>query len=81
MEDGPITAPAPKVVAEELKPELAPILRLRTAATVVQVTRSNGATRKPVQVRIVGINVSFVLQWLVWYVELTCDLVSSLKQS
>ena len=54
MADGLITAPAPKVVTEELKSELVPSLRLRTAVTVVQVTRSNGATRKPAQVRNVG---------------------------
>ena len=79
MVDGLITAPAPKVATVDSKPELAPTLRLRTAATVVQVARPNGATRKPVQVRIAGINISFVFQCLVLYVEMTRDLVSSLR--
>ena len=78
MADGPITVPAPKVVTAEFKPELAPTLRLRTAVTVVQVARTNGVTRKPVQVRNGGVDVSYVLQWLVLYVELTRDHIRTL---
>jgi len=53
--DGPISARAQKVVAAELRPERAATLRLRTAAMIVLVTGRRCATRKAVQVRLVGV--------------------------
>ena len=50
MADGPITVPAPKVVATEFKQERVLILRLQTVAISVQVCRVDGATQKHVQV-------------------------------
>ena len=81
MADGPITVPAPKVVTVDIKPELAPTLRLRTAAPSVWANRPNGAIHKPAQVRHISVNVLCVLQCLVLYVELTRDIVTSLKHS
>ena len=50
MVDGRIMAPVPKVVRAEFRPELAPILRLRTVVGIVRVPRANGATRNPARV-------------------------------
>ena len=59
MAVGPITVPAPKVVARECGPGLAPILRPRTVVPSVQVKRSKCATHKPVQVLVVGVDISY----------------------
>ena len=56
MAVGPITVPAPKVVAVEFKQERAPILCLRTVVMIVSASRGDGATRKLVQVWVVGVN-------------------------
>ena len=51
--DSPISVTDPKLVVTGLRPELAPILRLRLVARVVKAIRGNRVTWKPVQVRIV----------------------------
>ena len=56
-----------KVVAGEFKQELAPILRPRTVVPSVQAKRSKCATHKPVQVLVVGVDMSFALQCLVLF--------------
>ena len=67
MADGPITVPAPKVAAGEFNQERAPILCLRTVVTIVAASRGDGATRKLVQVWVVGVN-------LLWFLLLSFDL-------
>ena len=54
-EDGLGTAVAPGLVAAGLTSEHAATLRLRMAANIVLAMQSAHATRKPVQVRVVGI--------------------------
>ena len=56
-EDGLTTALAPGLVAAGPTSEHAATLRLRMAASIVLAMQSTHATRKPVQVRRVGMSV------------------------
>ena len=71
--DGPISARAQKVVAAELRLERAATLRLQTAARIVLVKGRRCATRKAVQVGLVGVDdvvYLFDLLFVVFHAEL-----------
>ena len=59
--DSPISAPVPKLVIKGLRPERALILSLRMAAKIVLALLSDLASWKPVQVRIICVQVQCFL--------------------